>query len=130
MTSGETFSRSEMTSPSKPYCNGQWSPARFRSFIISALRRASCRWAPKYSARKDARVARNSYRCAACSALVGNKDAKVDHIRPVVDTAKGFTTWDEYIARMFVEKEGYQLLCRTCHDAKTKHERTLRKQKN
>ena len=110
-----------------PHCNGQWTDARKRSFIISTLRRASCRWAPKYTTRKDARIGRNQYRCAACGAIVGNKDAKVDHIRPVVDPAKGFTTWDEYIARMFVEKEGYQLLCVTCHSGKSGTERLERK---
>ena len=33
----------------KPYCNGQWTAARKKSFITSALRRASSRWAPKFS---------------------------------------------------------------------------------
>jgi 5-methylcytosine-specific restriction endonuclease McrA len=111
----------------KPYCNGQWTAPRFRSFVISALRRASCRWAPKYSARKGARIGRNQYRCASCSAIVGNKDIAVDHIQPVVDPACGFTTWDDYIARMFVEADGYQAICRSCHAAKTKQEREVRK---
>ena len=30
----------------RPHCNGEWTTARFRSFVMSALRGA--RWAPKY----------------------------------------------------------------------------------
>ena len=84
------------------YNDGKWSSARFRSFITSALRRASSRWGPKYGAKKAARVARNSYKCAACSSIVPNKEAKVDHVHPVVDPVRGFVSWDEFIARLFV----------------------------
>lgn len=109
-------------------CNGAWTDARFRSFIVSALRRASSRWAPKYGAKKAARVARNSYKCAACSSIVPNKEAKVDHVHPVVDPVRGFVSWDEFIARLFVERDGYQILCQACHAVKTAKEREVRKQ--
>ena len=109
------------------YNDGKWSQARFRSFIVSALRRASSRWGPKYGAKKAARVARNSYKCAACSSVVPNKEAKVDHIVPVVDPVRGFNTWDEFIARLFVEQSGYQVLCQACHAVKTGQEREVRK---
>ena len=100
-------------------CNGAWTDARFRSFVVSALRRASSRWAPKYGSKRAARVARNSYKCAACSSIVPNKEAKVDHIVPVVDPVRGFVSWDEFIARLFVEQDGYQILCQACHAVKT-----------
>ena len=64
----------------KPYCNGQWTKARFKSFVTSALRRASSRWAPKLTSKKNARTARNTYTCSLCSKSVGNKDIKIDHI--------------------------------------------------
>ena len=108
-------------------CNGAWTDARFRSFIVSALRRASSRWAPKYGSKRAARVARNSYKCAACSSIVPNKEAKVDHIVPVVDPVRGFVSWDEFIARLFVEQDGYQILCQACHAVKTSQERQVRK---
>ena len=108
-------------------CNGAWTDARFRSFIVSALRRASSRWAPKYGSKRAARVARNSYKCAACSSIVPNKEAKVDHVVPVVDPVRGFNTWDEFIARLFVERDGYQILCQACHAVKTGQEREVRK---
>lgn len=112
----------------KTRCNGQWTESRFASFIKSALRGASSRWSPKYECKKKAKIAYNTYVCVSCKKQVGNKEIKIDHINPVVDPEKGFTTWDEYIERLFVELEGYQALCTTCHDIKTQQERTIRKQ--
>jgi len=110
-----------------PRCNGTWTESRFRSFVISALRRASGRWAPKYACKKAARVARNSYRCEACAATVGNSDCQVDHKAPVVDPVIGFQGWDKYVERLFVEREGYRLLCKACHSQVTQAQRELRK---
>lgn len=111
----------------KPHCNGQWTDARKRSFIVSALRRASCRWAPRHLCLKQARIARNRYRCAACSAIVGNKDIHLDHVLPVVDPVRGFQGWDEFIARLFVEADGFRAICKTCHAETTAHQREARK---
>ena len=55
---------------------------------------------------------------------------KADHIVPVVDPAVGFTTWDEFIDRMFVEKEDFQAVCGGCHAIKTAEERAIRTQRN
>lgn len=111
----------------KPYCNGQWTKARFKSFITSALRRASSRWAPKYTCKKNARTARNTYKCSLCNKSVGNKDIKIDHIYPVVDPTKGFESWDKFIERLFVELDGYQAICITCHKIKSKEENLQRR---
>ena len=113
--------------PEKPYCNGQWTEARFKGFVVSALRRASSRWAPKYTCKKNARSGRNQYTCALCKQVVGNKDIKIDHIEPVVDPALGFQGYDEFIKRLFVELDGYQAICVSCHQIKTNKERELRK---
>lgn len=114
---------------------GKWTDARFRSFIVSALRSAHGRWGPKAAAKAEARVSRGVYRCAHCNTLgpatlpplPGRKrrrnNCAVDHIEPVVDPSVGFVDWSTYIKRMFVEKEGYQVLCWECHEAKTKAER-------
>ncbi len=118
-------------------CNGQWTPARFKSFITSALRNAHGRWGPKATAKKKAWIRRGVYLCAECGEegpatlppLEGRKrrrnNAAVDHITPVVDPDVGFTTWDEYIERMFIEEDGYQVLCWSCHEIKTKEERSI-----
>lgn len=123
--------------------SGRWTDARFRAFIIGALRNASNRWGPKYETKKEARVERGVYLCAGYNKkahrvpaslppLPGKSkrrinNAIVDHIHPVVDPIKGFTTYDEFIERLFVEKDKLQLLCAECHANKTAYEKELRK---
>lgn len=119
------------------YNNGEWTDARFRSFIMSALRSASSKWGPKHKVKKEARTKRGFYKCAGCSQevpstlppLPGNKrrinNAVVDHIKPVIDPKKGFTSWDEVVRRMFCEADGLQLLCEECHTKKTNEEKKI-----
>lgn len=59
----------------------------------------------------------------------GNKKPNVfvDHIEPVVNPETGFVSWDEYIERLFVEEDGLQVLCKECHDKKTKEEKERRR---
>ena len=120
--------------------NGEtWTEARYRSFIVSALRKASSRWGPKNAAKRDARHTEKLPNgkgrlvfhsvCNGCDAIVPETESSVDHIEPVIDPHKGFTTWDEYIARLFCEKVGFQVLCKDCHDEKTKKEREIGKQR-
>lgn len=122
-------------SSSRPYNNGQWTVARFNSFIKGALRNASNRWGPKFSVLKKARVERGKYLCAGygvhshvvpvSSIQHGRRgrNISVDHIRPIIDPKHGFISWDEVIKRMFCEEDGLQVLCKACHDLKTKEER-------
>ena len=129
-----------MARPSGPKtrCSGQWTEARFNSFIKSALRQASRRWAPIQQVKTEARVSRGLYQCKNCKSQVpptvrvGKKRVKnifVDHIEPIIDPETGFTTWDECIERMFCEKEGLQLLCGPCHDEKTLKEKQKAKER-
>jgi len=67
------------------------------------------------------------YRCNLCQNEFPQKQVEVDHILPVVDPVNGFTTWDEYISRLFCGKENLQVVCRTCHRAKSALEKTKRK---
>lgn len=121
---------------------GQWTEARFHSFIKSALRAASVRWPPKHAVRKAAWVERGKYRCAgykrrshivpaSLPAPPGKKkrinNVQVDHIEPVIDPVDGFLSWDETIARMFCEADGLQVLCKECHDKKTQEEKEKKK---
>ena len=119
--------------------NGRWTEARFRSFIISALRGAHGKWGVKHDVKKSAWVSRGVYRCEACKKegsstlppLEGRKrkrnNAAVDHIDPVVEPEVGFVDWNTYINRMFLEASGYQVLCYKCHAGKTAEERKRRK---
>ena len=50
------------------------------------------------------------------------KTVAVDHTIPLVGE-DGFTSWDEYITRLFLEDQaGFKALCRTCHATKTNSE--------
>lgn len=111
--------------------NGQWTEARYRGFIRSALRKAWVRWGPNQQAKRSARVARGVYLCAGYERdahRVPNSikaDGKrhnnvfTDHIEPIGT----HRSWDETIERMFVEVDRLQVLCKECHDQKTKAER-------
>jgi len=127
----------------KPYNNGTMTEAKFRSTIVAGLRKASMYWKPKTQAIKNARNGylvnplthreNNAGKCESCCNRFLEKELKADHINPVVPV-EGFdnntflgVNWTEYIKRMFVEVEGYQVLCKECHYIKTKKERDLRK---
>lgn len=101
-----------------------------KRFLISILRRATYRWPPRSEALKEGRKDRNAYLCVMCNEIHKNNDIVLDHIKPVVDPKTGFTTWDDYINRMFPEKEGFQVLCSDCHDIKTELEDEMRKHFN
>lgn len=119
---------------------GKWTEARFNSFIKSALRSASRKWPPKWAVRKAAWVSRGVYTCAgyetkphATTASIsmgrGRKRVNnifVDHIQPVGGPEEG--GWDGVIKRLYCEVDGLQVLCRKCHDLKTKDERIKQKE--
>lgn len=97
-----------------------------KSFIVSALRRASLRWFARNEAMKLARVERGLYLCAMCKAVYGRKEIILDHIAPVVSTIEGFTNFDDYVTRMFCDVDGFQVLCSQCSDSKTMTEDIMR----
>jgi len=118
----------------KTRCSGQWTEARFNSFITSLLRQGTRRWGPLQEVKKEANVTRGVYECAECKEHIpptvreGRKRVQnifVDHIEPIVNPEVGFTTWDEYINRIFCEKDNLQLLCKPCHDVKSLEERAI-----
>lgn len=117
--------------------NGQWTAARFNSFVKSALRSASQRWPPKYQCLnkakrgkkinwKTGRIAEH-YECNSCHKEFVLKDVQVDHKSPIVPVT-GFTTWDEVIDNMFCEEDDLQVLCIQCHKIKSNAEKASRKE--
>ena len=119
---------------------GEWTQARLKNFIISALRSASNRYPPKYECLNAAKVGKKinkasgrlaeHYKCAACEKLFVAKDVHVDHIEPVVSPLTGFVDWNTFIESLFCGVENLQVMCRSCHSVKTqveKKERTIAK---
>lgn len=101
---------------------------KLKSFIISLLRRGTYRWPPRSEALKRAKISRGIYECNICKGHYRHKDVAIDHVVPVVGV-EGFTTWDDYINRMYPEDPNkFQVLCSMCHDIKTKKE-NLERQK-
>lgn len=108
-----------------------------KAFIINLLRRGTFRWRPRRSAHDKGRIQIKignrpiwHYTCALCppEKLYRDSEIVMDHIKPVVDPTTGFTTWDEYIDRMFCEEDGFQRLCEAHHDAKCQEENATRKE--
>jgi 5-methylcytosine-specific restriction endonuclease McrA len=117
----------------RKYNNGQWTQARFHAFVTSVLRAGSRRWAPKYETlnaaktekkinQKTGRLAQH-YRCNVCKEEFTSKDVQVDHIKPIINPKKGFTSWDDYVDALFCESKNLQTICKPCHKLKTAKER-------
>lgn len=104
---------------------GNWTEARYFSFIRSALRSAFQKWGPKHEAKKLAKRGYNQYECAHCGEIYGNKDTEVDHIEPA-GSLKTYNDLPSFVERMFCEVEGFQVLCKACHQVKTNEERKKR----
>ena len=123
-------------SKEKPYNNGEWTTARFNSFVKSALRSASQRWPPKYTVLNEAKLGKRvnqktgrlaeHYLCTACREAFPLKEVQVNHIIPVVPVS-GFDSWDCVVRRMFCEREGLEVLCIPCHKQVTKEENEQRR---
>ena len=124
---------------SRKYNDGEWTEARFRAFVISALRAYMKRYPPKWKALKDAMVGKKvnkrsgrlaeHYECASCNGFFVARDVQVDHIEPVVAPDEGFKDWWTYINRLYCEADNLQVLCKPCHKEKTNAERKERSKK-
>lgn len=99
---------------------------RFRSNLLSALRKFSKWWAPAGNVKDKSRIARGMYQCTCCSKIVGPKEIKVDHIDPVIPVT-GFVDWNDVVERLFCEESGLQAICVECHKVKTEEENKQRR---
>lgn len=112
-----------------------WTEGRYRSFITSIIRAGFRRFPAKYEALNNAKAGKRTneatgrmaehYKCAKCKQEFTAKDVQVDHIKPVVPPS-GFTTWDDFISRLFCSATNLQVLCKECHKIKTKKETVAR----
>lgn len=107
--------------------------AFLRAWLIQKLRRLSYQWPSRKEAIKAARVERGKYECAMCKAaevdkLYGPKEIVADHIDPVISVEEGFVDWNIYLKRLFCAENGFQVLCKSCHEIKTYLENDIRRQ--
>jgi len=94
--------------------------------MIGMLRRISYRYPARYAAMNRVKISYGKYACNLCRGVFSRKDTQVDHIEPVVGV-KGFVDWNTYIARLFPEESGYQVLCKPCHQVKSQGENKIRR---
>lgn len=116
------------------YTNKKGEPRKWilQVALIAGLRRLSYRTPMRSSAMTKARISRGKYKCASCKGTFGRKSIAVDHIEPVVNPDTGFTTFDEYIKRLFCPSSGLQILCnngkKSCHKLKSQLENKRRRE--
>ena len=98
-----------------------------RSPLVQEIMADSRREVPRY--KKDgSRHKKNSVQrqCQVCKNWVGSSQISVDHIAPVISVDNGFQDWNEFIARLWCDKNNLQRICDACHDKKTYEERITR----
>jgi 5-methylcytosine-specific restriction endonuclease McrA len=107
---------------------GKWTEARFWSFVRSALRGAFQRWPPKHAAKEAAKITvegkahKFEYRCASCNDTFRAGEVQVDHIVPA-GSLKCYDDLPAFVEKLFCEQDGFQTLCKPCHQNKTNSER-------
>ena len=121
--------------PNKTRASGTMTEAQYIAFVKSALRSKSRFWKPLSDTVKEARVRKGVYLCNGCKQEVpksvvieGKRTNNIfcDHVKPVVDPVEGFVGWNSFINNLYCERENLQVLCKDCHDKKSKDERTVR----
>ena len=112
---------------------------RKKNFIVQALRRASYRWEGRWQAENRSKIVREikgtrkfyDYYCEQCGIIAPKSETQMDHIEPIVNPKTGFQGFnDEYMDRFFPYKEGWQRLCKSCHDIKSLGENLIRSKTN
>lgn len=102
-------------------------PLNVKAFAIGVLRRGSYKWPPRWKVLKAASVGRNQYRCNICKGIYPRKKVQLDHITPVIHPTRGWINFDDYINRLYVMEDGFQVLCKNCHSLKSGKENKVRK---
>ena len=110
---------------------GTMTESAFWSFIRSALRQKSRWWKPitecKMKARRPYKGPNKrqkfEYLCNSCKTWFPDKQINVDHIVGAGSLNCG-QDLPGFVDRLFCEQDNLQVLCETCHDAKTKLEKS------
>lgn len=102
------------------------------------------RWKPPSELYKENKITvkgkrhRFEYKCASCGRQFKKSDTQADHVIPS-GSLRSFEDLSGFAERLFVEKEGYQILCNykledkgkhggipSCHYSKTQEEKISR----
>ena len=111
---------------SKTRNNASMTEAAFFGWLRSLLRNRYMRgWKPINEVAKDNRRpityksrSKWEYQCAYCKNWFLRKEIDIDHIKPC-GTLKSFDDLSHFAKKLFVEKQGLQVLCKPCHKNKT-----------
>lgn len=105
------------------------------NLIRQALRGATLKWHIRNEVKQGARTylcegeykngkpkKRVYYKCRRCNKSFKSNEVQVDHIESI-GSFNG--DWNDYINRMFCDIANLQVLCKECHDKKTKDEKRV-----
>jgi len=112
---------------------GTMTESMFWSMIRSALRQKSRWWKPIGECKKLARRAYKGknkrqkweYLCNKCKKWYKSDQVNVDHIEPA-GSLNCSNDLPSFVDTLFCEQDNLQVLCKTCHDEKTKLEKQLK----
>lgn len=103
--------------------NGTMTEAQFFQWLRQVLRRSSMYWKPISQVRREAQVPykgankrrKYSYVCSKCHKEFPATSINVHHI---IDcgSLSSFEDLASFAEKLFVEKEGLEVLCSKCHD--------------
>jgi len=110
--------------------SGTLTESAFWSFIRSGLRQKSRWWKPIAECKAKAKRPykgplkrqKFEYQCNQCKNWFPDKKINVDHICPA-GSLNSAQDLPGFIERLFCEVDNLQVLCETCHNAKTKSEK-------
>jgi len=110
---------------------GTLTESAFWTMIRSALRNKSRFWAPIKVCKEKARrkyIGKNrlqkwEYQCNSCKSWFPEKLINVDHIVPA-GQLQSAGDLPRFVETLFCEVDNLQVLCSSCHDLKTKKEKT------
>lgn len=120
----------------KPFNSGTMTNAGFFGMIRSTLRQKSRWWKPIAEAKQKARRVykginkrqKFEYQCNECKGWFSDKEVAVDHLVPA-GSLNCFLDLPGFVERLFCEVHNLQVLCKNCHNTKSKDEIKNRKGK-
>lgn len=112
---------------------GNWTEARYWTFIRTTLRRAFRYWKPAQAALIAVRIPYNvgrikwAYLCADCGKAFRREGVEIDHVEPC-GQLRSLEDVAGFILRMTPEDPAaYRIRCLKCHQIKTEAEKEARR---